>query len=144
MIIESKRIGILIAGIAMALAPLAAIAADATEPGKVIVSLYHAAPGKQLELLKWFATREAIDKEAGVPATQWYAHTDGDSWDYVGIAPQLSDADDKKVEELAKKKGLKTGFAASLEFRQMINTHTDTLANGPTTASDLVKAASGK
>jgi hypothetical protein len=133
------------AGILLASAPVAIVAAEpAAEPGKVIVSLYQAVPGKQLELLKWFAAREAIEKEAGVPATQWYAHTDGDSWDFVAIAPHLSDADGNKVDELTKKKGLKTGMAAGLEFRQLIQTHTDTMARGPMTAADLVKSATAK
>ena len=134
--------GLIIAAALLA-APLFAQAADPAV-GKVIVSLYHAAPGKQLDLLKWFAAREAVDKEAGVPAAQWYAHTNGDSWDYLVIAPQLSEADDKKVDEMAKKKGLTTGMAASLEFRKMIETHTDTFANGPMTATDMVKEAGGK
>src|SRR5581483_3932232 len=89
--------GLVIAAALLA-APLFARAADA-EPGKVIVGLYHAAPGKQLELLKWLAARDAVDKEAGVAATQIYAHTDGDSWDYLVIAPQLTDAEGAKVDE---------------------------------------------
>jgi hypothetical protein len=135
-----------VSGLLLAAVPGVVVqAADApAESGKVIVALYHAAPGKQLELLKWFAAREEVDKEAGVAATQFYAHTDGDSWDYMAVSPQLSDADGDKVDAIAKKKGLKTGFAASLEFRTMIQTHTDTYARGPTTASDLVKRASGK
>jgi hypothetical protein len=144
--LTSKRIRILLVSAVLAAAPLGlAQAADAAaEPGKVVVSLYHAAPGKQLELLKWFAAREAIDKEAGVAAMQWYVHTDGDSWDFMTIAPQLSDAESDKVDEIAKKKGLKAGFAGALEFRQMMQTHTDTFARGPTTASDLVKQAGSK
>ncbi|HZP13659.1 MAG TPA: hypothetical protein VFB36_14670 [Nevskiaceae bacterium] len=134
--------GLVIAAALLA-APLFARAADA-EPGKVIVGLYHAAPGKQLELLKWLAARDAVDKEAGVAATQIYAHTDGDSWDYLVIAPQLTDAEGAKVDEIAKKKGLKVGFPAGLEFRSLIQTHTDTYARGPTTAAELVKAAGGK
>src|SRR5581483_9441515 len=93
--------GLIVAAVLLA-APLLAQAAETGEPGKVIVALYHAAPGKQLELLKWFAAREAVDKEAGVAPTQFYAHTDGDSWDYLAIAPQLSDAEGAKVDELAK------------------------------------------
>lgn len=112
------------------------------EPGKAVVSIYRVAPGKHLDMLKWFAAREAIDKEAGVRPTQWYAHTDGDSWDFIAIGPQLSDADGARVDELSKKKGLKTGFPAALEFRQFISSHTDTFARGPMTASDLVKEAS--
>jgi hypothetical protein len=137
-----KKKSVLLAASLLACAP-ALYAADA-EPGKVVVGIYHAAPGKQLELLKWLAAREAVDKEAGVPAQQIYAHVDGDSWDYVVIAPQLSDADGAKVDELAKKKGLKVGFPAGLEFRSMVQSHTDTYARGPMTASELVKAAGGK
>lgn len=129
---------------ALLAAPLFAQAADTGEPGKVIVGLYHAVPGKQLELLKWLAAREAVDKEAGVATTQVYVHTDGDSWDYMVIAPQLTDAESAKVDELAKKKGLKIGFPAGLEFRTLVSTHTDTYARGPTTPSALVKEAGGK
>ena len=91
--------------------------------------------------MKWLAARDAIDKEAGVAATQLYAHVDGDSWDYLVIAPQLSDAESAKVDEISKKKGLKVGFPAGLEFRSMVSSHTDTYARGPTTAADLVKLA---
>jgi hypothetical protein len=113
------------------------------EPGKVIVSIYHVAPGKHLDFLKWMAAREAIDKEAGLAPVQWYVHTDGDSWDFVAISPERTDAEDNKLDELAKKKGLKIGFAAALEFRQFVSSHTDTFSRGPQTAADLVNAAGG-
>jgi hypothetical protein len=105
------------------------------------VVLYRCVPGKQLEFLKWVAANDAIDKEAGVPASHIYAHTNGDSWDYMQIAPDLTEAQQAKVDELSKKHGLKTGFAASLEFRTMIAWHTDTFVIGPVTAADLVAAA---
>ncbi len=144
--IASNRTRIVVAGLLLAMAAPAAVRAaePSAETGKVIVTIYRAAPGKQLELLKWLAARDAVDKEAGVPATQLYAHTDGDSWDYLSIGPQLSEADGNKVDELAKKKGLKTGFPAGLEFRQMVSSHTDTYARGPVSAADLVKMAGGK
>lgn len=105
------------------------------------VALYRVAPGKHLEFLKWMAENDAIDKEAGVPVAQVYAHTDGDSWDYMQIAPDLTEAQQAKVDDVAKKRGRKTGFAASLEFRTMVAWHTDTMAMGPMTAADLVAAA---
>jgi hypothetical protein len=107
------------------------------------VALYRVAPGKHLDFLKWMAAREAVDKELGIPATQWYMHTNGDSWDFVAIAPALSEAQQAKVDALATKKGLKTGLQASLEFRQFVSTHTDTFVNGPTTATQLVQQAQG-
>ena len=111
------------------------------EPPHVIVSLYRAAPGKQLDLLKWMAANEAIDKEAGVPSPQIYVHTNGDAWDYMVVAPELTDAQQAKQDAAAKAHGRKIGFGASLEFRTYMAWHTDTFANGPTSATELVAQA---
>ncbi|HXT20288.1 MAG TPA: hypothetical protein VN923_06035 [Thermoanaerobaculia bacterium] len=116
-------------------------AAATKEPPHVIVSLYRVAPGKHLDFLKWMATNEAIDKQAGVPSPQVYVHTNGDSWDYMVIAPELSDEQQAKVDEAAKGRGRKVGFGASLEFRTYMQWHTDTFANGPMSASELVAMA---
>src|ERR1700686_333215 len=133
-------VGVLLISTSLAL-PQGSRAADA--PGKALVSLYRVAPGKHLDFLKWMAAGEAVDKEAGMPANQWYMDTNGDSWDFVAIAPALSDAQQAKVDALATKKGLKTGLQASLEFRQFVSTHTDTFVNGPTSAMQLVQQAQG-
>jgi hypothetical protein len=126
-------------GFALAQTPQAS-----NEPPRVVVSIYHVAPGKHLDFLKWMASGEAVDKEAGLAPAQWYVHENGDSWDFISITPVRTDAEDKKTEELSKAKGLKTGFAAALEFRQFISSHTDTFAFGPQTAADLVSAAGAK
>jgi hypothetical protein len=112
------------------------------EPARARVAIYHVAPGKHVEFLKWLAAREEVAKEAGVPAGHVYAHTDGDSWDYLAVDPVTTPEQDKKVDELAKKKGLKIGFAASIEFRALVASHTDTFVIGPTTAAQLVSEAS--
>ncbi len=114
---------------------------EAKQPPAAIVSLYRIAPGKHLDFLKWMAEQDTINKEAGLPAVQVYAHTDGDSWDYLAIAPELSKDQQARVDEVARKHGRKTGFAASLEFRTFAAWHTDTFAIGPVTAADLVAAA---
>jgi len=114
---------------------------DKAEPGRARISIYRVAPGRHLDLLKWLAAREEITKEAGVPATELYAHNDGDSWDYLLIWPITTAEQDRKLDEVAARKGLKTGFAASIEFRQMLASHTDTYASGPMTAAELVVAA---
>jgi hypothetical protein len=113
----------------------------APNPPTVIISIYRVAPGKHLDFLRFMAQSEARAKEAGVPAIQWYAHLDGDSWDYVGIGPVTTPEQDMRVEAISKQRGLPTGFAAGLQFRQFISSHTDTYARGPTTATDLVAAA---
>jgi len=114
---------------------------DKPDPARARISIYRVAPGRHLDLLKWLAAREDVAKEAGVPATQLYAHNDGDSWDYLLIWPITTPDQDRKLDEIAARKGLKTGFAASLEFRQMLASHTDTFASGPMTAAELVAAA---
>ncbi len=113
-----------------------------------LIGIYHVAPGQHLEFLKWQAEREAVASEAGAAPTQWYRHTDGDSWDYISIGevpdPAQRAAQDEKIDQMSKQKGLTTGFAASLEFRRFIASHTDTYALGPYTAAQLVQEASGR
>jgi len=110
-------------------------------PKRALVAIYHIAPGKHLDFLKWQAQRGAIATAAGLPATQWYRHTDGDSWDFVSIGPVTTEEQDQKVDALARQRGLTSGFAASLEFRQLVSSHTDTFTEGPLTAAELVSMA---
>ena len=121
---------------AVLLAPLGAVAQDRGH--NAIVSIYHIAPGKQLDFLKWMAAREAVDREVGVPPTQWYVHLDGDSWDYLGISPDVDAARSPKVDAAAAKHGLKTGMASGLELRTMLASHTDTYSAGPYTAAEVI------
>jgi hypothetical protein len=114
---------------------------ESKQPPTARIVLVRLAPGKQLDFLKWAAENEAIAKEAGVPADQVFAHTNGDSWDYMQIAPDLTKEQQAKVDEITKKHGRKTGFPASLEFRTFVAWHTDTMAIGPTTATDLAAMA---
>jgi len=118
------------------LAPLASFAQD--QGHQAIISIYRVAPGKHLDFMKWMAAREAVDREAGVQPTQWYAHLDGDSWDYVAIAPNQDQATSDKVDGLARKHGLKVGMASGLELRTMMASHTDTISAGPYSASELI------
>ncbi len=115
--------------------------APAGDAKRVEVSLYEVAPGRQLDFLKWMAAREDAAKAAGLPATQVYAHLDGDRWDYLVFWPLLTPEQERKLDETAGAKGLKTGFPAALEFRELLAAHTDTIASGPTTAAALVALA---
>jgi len=109
--------------------------------GRVRVCIYRIAPGKHLDFLKWMAMREEVAKEAGVPLADIYTHLDGDAWDFVAIGPATTPEQDKKMDEIAARKGWKTGFPAALEFRQFLAWHTDTFAVGPMTAAELVAQA---
>lgn len=138
--LRSNRPASLIAPLVLAFAAWAPSTACAQDAGRVVVSIYHVAPGKHLDFLRWQAARDAAATEAGIAAAQWYAHVDGDSWDYVSIAPATTDAQDEKVDAILKGKRLTTGYKSALEFRTMIASHTDTFASGPTTAAALAEA----
>lgn len=119
-------------------------AAQAAEPGRAIVSLYHAAPGKQVALLKWMMAQDRAAAAAGVAPSQIYAHTSGDSWDYLVINPTTTEAQDAAIEAAQKKMGMTMGPKASIEFRTMIASHTDTYAVGPSTAADMLNSLGEK
>ncbi|MCL6698685.1 hypothetical protein LZ496_07780 [Sphingomonas sp. NSE70-1] len=109
-----------------------------------IVSLYRAAPGQQVALLKWMAKQDQVSAAAGVPASQIYVHTSGDSWDYLVINPVTTKEQDDAFDAAAKKMGVTNGPRASIEFRTMIASHTDTTANGPQTAAQILAALGEK
>lgn len=115
--------------------------AAAPEPPKARVALYRAGPGQQVALLRWLAGQNRAAQAAGVATGQLYVHTDGDSWDYLAIDPVTTPAQDAAVEAAAKKMGMATGAAASLEFRKYIAMHSDTFATGPVTPAQYLALA---
>jgi hypothetical protein len=112
-----------------------------TDVPRVRISIYHIAPGKQLDFLRYWATQDEVAKEAGVPTVQLYAHIEGDSWDYLLMRPVTTPEQDKQMDEIAERRGIKTGIPASLEFRQLLASHSDTLVAGPMAPDVMVKAA---
>jgi len=105
-----------------------------------VVTIYKAAPGQQVALLRWMAEEERVAEAAGVPRSQLYDHFDGADWDYIGIAPLTTAREDDAMNAARKRMGFATGPRRSTEFRKYILHHTDTLVHGPTTATDLLKA----
>jgi hypothetical protein len=112
-----------------------------TDVGRIRISIYHVAPGKQLDFLRFWAAQNEIAKEAEIPPVELYAHIEGDSWDYVLLRPVTTPEQDKALDEIAVKRGVKTGVPASLAFRELLTSHTDTLAAGPMSPENLLKAA---
>ena len=105
---------------------------------RAIVSLYRAAPGQQEALLRWLADQDRVAKAIGIAPMQLYVHTDGDSWDYMGVNPPTTDAQDDAFETAARKMGVTSGPRASLELRKYISVHTDTMTVGPITAEQAL------
>ena len=112
--------------------------AGLSAPPKARIAIYRAAPGQHVALLKWLDGQNRAAAAAGVPIGQLYAHTDGDSWDYLAIDPVTTAAQDAAVDAAAKKMGMAAGPAASIEFRKYISTHTDTFAIGPVTPAQYL------
>jgi hypothetical protein len=112
--------------------------APGAQPQKTRVSLYHAAPGQQVALLKWFAQQDRIAAAAGQQPMQLYAHTDGDSWDYMGINPATTPEQDAAMDAAAKKMGMPSGPGVGLDLRKYISSHTDTYTDGPMTAAQYL------
>jgi hypothetical protein len=131
---------VLLACVGAAPLALAQSSTPAKQP-RALIGIYHVAPGKQVAFLKWMADRDAIDQQLGLPRAQWYAHLEGDSWDYLAIGPDLSDAQTKQQDDAARAKGLAAGPKASIEFRQYVASHTDTLTVGPMTVSEMSATA---
>lgn len=124
---------------AIALACAVAAPAAAQEAPASIVSIYRAAPGHYVDLLKWIARNDEAARRAGVPGTQLYVHQNGASWDFVAISPVTTAAQDKAVDDELTKLGARTGPASGVELRTHIAEHSDTIAAGPTSAAEVLK-----
>ena len=115
--------------------------AASADPPRARIALYRAAPGQHVALLRWLAQQDRVAQSVGVAPTKLYAHTDGDSWDYLAIDPVTTPAQDEALDAAAKKMGLPAGPASSLEFRKYIAYHTDTFAIGPVSAQQYLTLA---
>lgn len=115
--------------------------AGSSEPPRARIALYRAAPGQQVALLRWMAQQDRIAQSAGLPTGQIYAHTDGDSWDYLAVDPVTTPAQDAALDAAAKRMGMAGGAARALELRKYISMHTDTYTIGPVTPAQYLALA---
>ncbi len=134
-----KMFGALAVGAALAFAAPAA----AQTAGRSLVSIYHVAPGQQIGFLKWLDRQDQISASVGIAKGQLYAHTDGDSWDYVVVYPVNTAAQDEAFDAASAKMGINPA-RGGLELRKYISSHTDTFTRGPMSAGDHLKAMGEK
>lgn len=125
--------------IALAGAALLALAVPAVAQSgpQFIVSIYHVAPGHHVDFLKWEDQQDRLATAAGIAPGQLYAHTDGDSWDYLVINPVTTAAQDAALEAAGKRMGLNV-MRGGIEMRKHITSHTDTFVRGPMSASQYL------
>lgn len=104
-----------------------------------IIQIFRAAPGQQVNFLKWLARQEEVSRQAGVAPVQLYVHQNGASWDFLVIAPVTTPEQDRAVDAAAAKLGAPTGPRTGIELRRYIAEHSDTFAAGPTTPAEWLK-----
>lgn len=111
----------------------------AAEVPRMLVEIYHVAPGQHAAFLEAIAKYDEANRIAGLPPRQLYVHEDGASWDFMLIQPAETPADKAPALKAAwEKLGLPTGADFFISFRQFIASHEDTFVNGPTTAADYL------
>ena len=118
-------------------APAQAPAAPAAPApvGRKLVEIYRIAPGKHEEFLRAIARLDEANRRAGLPPRQLYVHSDGASWDFLLIQDaEYPEGKGEAVSKAYREMGLPSGPRFFIEFRSLLLEHTDTFANGPTTA----------
>lgn len=134
------KLGMIFAAAAACAVATPAIGQQApADPPGATVTLYRAAPGHQVQLLQWLARQDQAAAAAGVPVGQLYVHQNGDSWDYLLIVADRTEAQDDAVDAAAKKLGIPTGPGVGIDLRQHVAWHTDTLTAGPMSVADYLK-----
>src|ERR1700716_3658252 len=119
--------------IAVAVLSLIALQASAAEPvPRMLVEIYHIAPGQHTAFLEAIAKYDEANRMAGLPPRQLYVHSDGASWDFLFIQPAETPPDKAAALDAAwEKLGLPSGADFFLSFRQYIASHEDTFVLGP-------------
>ena len=111
----------------------------AAEVPRMLVEIYHIAPGQHTAFLEAIAKYDEANRMAGLPPRQLYVHEDGASWDFLFIQPAETPPDKTAALNAAwEKLGLPTGADFFLSFRQFIASHEDTFVSGPTSAADYL------
>lgn len=132
-------------GIAFALVFLSLPALAAEPVPRMLVEIYHIAPGQHTAFLEAIAKYDQANRMAGLPPRQLYVHSDGASWDFMFIQPAETPPNKVAALDAAwEKLGLPTGADFFLSFRQYIASHEDTFVNGPTTAADYLASRKKK
>lgn len=134
------RHGLIACAMSLLLAPLAQAADEPPPAPRVLIEIYRIAPGMHEQFMRMIAQADEANRVAGLPPRQLYVHQDGASWDFMLIQPASTPADKRDALDAAwKKLGLPSGAKFFVEFRRNVAEHSDTFAEGPTTAADWLR-----
>ena len=129
-----------------ALAVLSTLALQlSAEPQRMLVEIYHIAPGQHTAFLEAIARYDEANRMAELPPRQLYVHSDGASWDFMLMQPAETPPEKGAALKAAwEKLGLPTGADFFLSVRQYIASHEDTFVSGPTTAAEYLASRKKK
>ena len=117
----------------------------AADVPRMLVEIYHIAPGQHTAFLEAIAKYDEANRIAGLPPRQLYVHEDGASWDFMFLQPAETPPEKAAGLKAAwEKLGLPTGADFFLSFRQFLASHEDTFVSGPTTAADFLASRKKK
>jgi len=109
-------------------------------PQKRLIEIYRIQAGMHEQFLRMLAKFEEAERQAGLPERELYVHQDGAEWDFIIIKREDPSPEKMaKAYENLKKMGGPTGGRFFLEVRKYVAEHSDTFAEGPTTATDWLK-----
>lgn len=131
-----KSCRIFVALIMSLLGSTAPAADEPAAPPRVLIEIYRIAPGLHEEFLRMIARCDEANAMAGLPPRQLYVHQDGADWDFILIQPARTPPEKAQALDAAwKKLGLPSGANFFVQFRKYIAEHSDTYAEGPTSAA---------
>lgn len=101
------------------------------------IEIYRIAPGQHAAFVRFIALCDQANKLAGLPPRQLYVHEDGASWDFIIIQPEdVTPEQSKALDAAFKQLKIPQGAKFFTAIRAFLLEHTDTVANGPTTAAE--------
>jgi hypothetical protein len=103
-----------------------------------IIIWYRAAPGHQLELLRWLAEQDRLAEAAGAPRLQLYVHSSGSDWDYLIIQDETTSEQEAALEVAARRLGINRSPRVAIELRRHIISHEDMRAWGPMSPAEYL------
>src|SRR5579864_95020 len=107
------------------------------------VTLVQAAPGKLLDLIDLYKSRNRTLQEAGDEAPLWMRHSQGDHWDLMILYPMGNYTDYYSAERSKKRRAAEDSMTGMVEkFREAIAWQEDLFVKGPQ-LDDLRKAFAG-
>jgi hypothetical protein len=131
------KLRILSAALAAMLFGSMALAADEPPtPSRALVEIYRIEAGHHEAFLRFISQADEANRLAGLPPRQLYVHQDGASWDFMLIQPASTPPEKSEALQKAwKDLGLPSGPRFFIDFRAHVAEHSDTFAEGPTTAA---------